>query len=106
MPSRPLLRPDAEAFADTEQLYGLRAGQVRTLPPPNRNIVEAAAISFTGRRRADGATYSLTGECTRLRGAPETNDVSIGICWVAHVQDLDTVRPEVQRMLASVARSV
>jgi hypothetical protein len=76
------------------------------IPPPNRNIVEAASISFTGRRRQDDVTYSLTGECVRLRGAPETNDVSISVCWAAYVQDLGTVRPEVQRMIASAARSI
>lgn len=106
MPSLPLLRSDADAFADSQQIHGFEAGRLRALPVPNRNIVEAASISFTGRRRMDDATYSLSGECVRLRGAPDTNDVSLSICWAANVQDLGTVRPEVQKMIASAARSV
>jgi hypothetical protein len=106
MPSRPLLRPDATSFAETQGIYGFRAGQVRALPLPNLNVVEAASISFTGRRHLDDATYSLSGECVRLRGAPEVNDVSPSICWAAYVQDLDTVRAEVQQMIASAAGSV
>jgi hypothetical protein len=51
-------------------------------------------------------TYSLAGECVRLRGAPRTNDISISVCWAANVQDLGTVRPEVQQMIASAAQSV
>jgi len=106
MPSAPLLRVDAETFAEFQDIYGFRAGRVRTLPLPNPNLVEAASIAFTGRRRMDGGTYSLSGECVRLRGVPETNDVSLSICWVAYVQDLDTVRAEVQQMIASAAGSV
>jgi hypothetical protein len=107
MRSSPLLRPDAQAFAELQEIYAFQAGRVRKLPPPNLNIVEAAAISFTGRRRqSDGATYSLTGECVRLRGAAATNDVSVSVCWAAHIQDLETVRPEVQQMIASAARSI
>ncbi|WP_427886262.1 hypothetical protein ACQHIV_26905 [Kribbella sp. GL6] len=104
--SVPLLRPDAEGFAQTMELYGVRIGRVHPLPAPNRNIVEAAAISFTGLRKLDDVTYSLSGECVRLRGAADTNDVSVSICWSAYVQDLGTVRPEAQRMIASVARSI
>jgi len=107
MPSSlPLLRPDAEAFADVQQIYGLRSSRARALPLPNRNVVEAGSISFTGRRRMADATYSLGGECVRLRGAADTNDVSLTICWAAYVQDLGTVRPEVQKMIASAARSI
>jgi hypothetical protein len=106
VPSLPLMRTDASAFADTQQIYGFRAGRARVLPPPNRNIVEATSLAFTGRRRDDGVTYSLAGERVRLRGRPETNDVSISFCWAAHVQDLGTVRPEVEGMIASAARSV
>lgn len=104
--SVPLLRPDAEGFAQTMQLYGVQVDRVRTLPVPNRNVVEVVAISFTGLRKMDGLTYSLSGECVRLRGAPDTNDISLSLCWSAYVQDLGTVRPEVQRMIASVALSV
>jgi len=106
LPSRPLLRSDATSFADKQGIYGFRAGPVRALPLPNLNVVEAASISFTGRRRMDDATYSLSGECIRLRGAPEVNDVSLSICWAAYMQDLDTVRAEVQQMIASVAGSI
>ena len=106
LPSRPLLRSDATSFAEKQGIYGFRAGPVRDLPLPNLNVVEAASISFTGRRRMDDATYSLSGECTRLRGAPETNDVSVSICWTAYVQDLDTVRAEVQQMIGSLAGSI
>jgi hypothetical protein len=106
MPSLPLMRQDAEGFAADQQLYGFQAGRARVLPVPNRNIVEAASITFTGRRRMDDLTYSLGGECVRLRGAPETNDVSLSVCWAAYVQDLDTVRPQIQRMIASAARSI
>lgn len=104
--SVPLLRPDAMAFADTQGLYSVQLGPVRALPAPNPNIVEAAAVSFTGRRKMDDLTYSLSGGCVRLRGAPETNDVSLSICWSAYVQDLETVRPEVQQMIDSIARSL
>lgn len=106
LPSMPLLLPDAAAFAQSQLLHGYRAGRPRVLPRPNPNIVEAASVSFTGRRRMDGVTYSLYGECVRLRGAPDTNDVSLSVCWSAYVQDLGTVRPEVQRMIASAARSI
>jgi hypothetical protein len=104
--SVPLLRPDALAFAEMQQLYAVRTGPVRAVPLPNRNLVEAAVIGFTGRRKMDDLTYSLSGECVRLRGAPDTNDVSLSICWSAYVQDLETVRPEVQQMINSIARSV
>ncbi|NUR97002.1 MAG: hypothetical protein HOV67_17315 [Kribbellaceae bacterium] len=104
--SVPLLGPDALAFADLQQLYAVHTGTVRSVPPPNRNIVEAAVIGFTGLRKMDDVTYSLSGECVRLRGAPDTNDVSLSICWSAYVQDLGTVRPEVQQMIDSIARSV
>jgi hypothetical protein len=104
--SAPLLRPDAEAFTELDDLYGVRFGAVRSLPPPNRNIVEAASLGFTGRRTVDDVTYSLSGECVRLRGAPAVNDVSVSICWAAYVQDLDTVRPEVKQMIGSVAGSI
>ena len=106
MPSRPLLRPDAEAFAELDQISGLEVGAVRSMPAPNLNIVEAASVAFTGRRTMDDITYSLSGECIRLRGAPAVNDVSASICWAAYVQDIDTVRPEVQQMIASLARSI
>ena len=106
MPSRPLLRPDATSFAETQGIHGFRAGPVRALPLPNLNVVEAASISFTGRRRMDDATYSLSGECVRLRGDPAVNDVSLSICWAAYVQDLDTVRAEVQQMISSAAGSI
>ncbi|GAB2678814.1 hypothetical protein [Kribbella swartbergensis] len=104
--SGPLIRPDAEAFTELDDLYGVRFGAVRSLPPPNRNIVEAVSLGFTGRRTVDDVTYSLSGECTRLRGAPAINDVSVSICWAAYVQDLDTVRPEIKQMIGSVAGSI
>jgi hypothetical protein len=106
LPSMPLLLPDAAAFAQSQLLHGYRAGRPRVLPNPNPNVVEAASVSFTGRRRMDDVTYSLYGECVRLRGAPDTNDVSLSVCWSAYVQDLGTVRPEAQRMIASAARSI
>jgi hypothetical protein len=106
LPGGPLLRPDAEGFAGSDQIDGVKLGAVRSLPPPNLNIVEAASISFTGRRTVDDITYSLSGECVRLRGAPAVNDVSASICWAAYVQDLDTVRPEARQMIASLARSI
>jgi hypothetical protein len=106
MPSGPLLHPDVEAFADLQQIYGVRTSRVRMRPLPNRNVIEAASISFTARPGIGGATYSRTGECIRLRGAPDTNNISISICWAANVQDLGTVRPEIQKMIASAARSV
>jgi hypothetical protein len=106
LPSRPLLRSDATSFAKTQDIYGFRAAPVRTLPLPNLNVVEAASISFTGRRRMDDATYSLSGECVRLRGDAAVNDVSLSICWAAYVQDLDTVRPEVRQMISSAAGSI
>ncbi|TDO57500.1 hypothetical protein EV651_111226 [Kribbella sp. VKM Ac-2571] len=104
--SLPLLVPDAEGFAGDQSIYGVRTARARAVPAPNRNIVEAASIGFTGRRREYDVTYSVTGECVRLRGAPQTNDISISICWVAYAQDLGTVRPQVQRMIASAARSI
>jgi hypothetical protein len=106
MPSRPLLRPDAVAFAEVYQFSGLRIGAVRSVPPPNLNTFDAAAVSFTARRTWDGVTYSLVGECVRLRGLPAVNDVSASICWAANVQDQDTVRPEVQQMTASLTGSI
>lgn len=106
MPSRPLLRPDAEAFAEVYQLSGVRIGAVRSVPPPNLNTFDAAAVSFTARRTWDGVTYSLVGECVRLRGRPAINDVSASICWAANVQDEDTVRPEVQQMIGSLTGSI
>jgi hypothetical protein len=106
MPSLPLLLSDAQAYAEVELIRGFRAERARALPPPNRNIVEAAAIKFTGRRSQGGVTYSMAGECVRLRGAPRTNDISISVCWAAYVQDLGTVRPEVRQMIASAARSI
>ncbi|MEV0794183.1 hypothetical protein [Kribbella sp. NPDC050459] len=106
MPSLPLLLTDAQGYAEVQAIHGFRAGRARVLPPPNRNIAEAGSISFTGRRTEGGATYSLAGECVRLRGAPRTNDISISICWAAYVQDLGTVRPEVEQMIASAARSI
>jgi hypothetical protein len=106
LPSRPLILPDAAAFAEHQLLHGYKPGRPRVLPVPNPNIVEAVSVSFTGRRRMDEVTYSLYGECVRLRGDPETNDVSLSVCWAAYVQDLETVRPEVQRMIASAARSI
>jgi hypothetical protein len=104
--SGPLLRPDAEAFADTHRLHGVQVGAVTWLPAPNLNIIEAGRISFTGRQTIDQATYSFGGECTRLRGAPAVNDVSVSICFVAYQEDLDAVRAEVRQMVASVARSI
>ncbi|RZT15466.1 hypothetical protein EV649_6259 [Kribbella sp. VKM Ac-2569] len=106
MPSLPLMLPAAKAFADEQAIYGFQAGRARALPPPNGNILEAVSIGFTGRLRQDDVTYSLAGECVRLRGAPKTNDVSISVCWAAYVQDLGTVRAEVQRMIGSAARSI
>lgn len=102
----PLMLLAAKAFADEQAIYGFQAARARALMPPNRNIVEAVSIGFTGRRRADDVTYSLAGECVRLRGAAETNDVSISVCWAAYVQDLGTVRAEVQQMIASAVRSI
>jgi hypothetical protein len=104
--SAPLLRPDAEAFADTKGLFGVHVGAVKWLPAPNLNIVEAASISFTGRHTFDQTTYIYNGECTRLRGAPTVNDVSISICFLAYPEVLDAVRAEVRQMIASVARSI
>jgi len=104
--SLPLLRPDVDAFAETQDLRDVRYGRAVSVPPPNLNVVEAARISFTGRRTEDDAVYSLAGECLRLRGAPTINDVSVSICFAAYVQDLDTVRAEVRRMTGSVARSI
>jgi hypothetical protein len=101
-----LLRPDAEAFADTQGLHGVQVGAVKWLPPPNLNIIEAARIDFTGRATVDQTTYSFGGECIRLRGAPTVNDVSVSICFVAYLDNLDAVRAEVQPMIASVARSI
>jgi hypothetical protein len=106
MPSLPLLLPDAKAFADYEGFYGLRTARVRTLPLPNLNVVEAASIGFTGRRKKGDATYSLGGECVRLRGVPTVNDISLSVCYAAYAQDLDTVRVEVQQMIASAAGSI
>jgi hypothetical protein len=106
MPSVPLLHPDAKAFADYEGIYGLRVGRARKMPLPNLNVVEAASIGFTGRRKAGDATYSLAGECVRLRGAPTVNDISLSVCYAAYAQDLDTVRVEVQQMIASAAGSI
>jgi hypothetical protein len=100
-----LLRLDAEAFAQPDQIHGVKLGAVRSLPPPNLNIVEAAAISFTGRRTMDDITYSLSGECVRLLGGA-VNDVSVSICWAGDVRDLDTVRPEARQMIASLAGSI
>ena len=104
--SLPLLRPDAEAFAETQDLRDVRYGRGETVPPPNLNVVEAARISFTGRRTEDDVVYSLAGECLRLRGAPKVNDVSVSICFAAYVQDLDTVRVEVRQMTGTLARSI
>jgi hypothetical protein len=106
MPSLPLMVPAAKTFADEQAIYGFRAGRARPLPPPNANILEAVSIGFTGRLRQDDVTYSLAGECVRLRGVPETNDVSVSVCWAAYVQDLGTVRAEVRRMIASAASSI
>jgi hypothetical protein len=106
MPSLPLLRTDAMAFADGEGIYGLRTGRVRKLPLPNPNVVEAASVGFTGRRKEGDATYSLGGECVRLRGVPTVNDISLSVCWAAYGQDLDTVRVEVQQMIQSAAGSI
>lgn len=76
------------------------------MPPPNLNTFDAAAVHFTARRTWDGITYSLVGECVRLRGLPAVHDVSASICWAANVQDQDTVRPEVQQMIASLTGSI
>ena len=104
--SLPLLRPDVDAFAETQDLRDVRYGRAVSVPPPNLNVVEAARISFTGRRTEDDLVYSLAGECLRLRGAPTVKDVSVSICFAAYVQDLDTVRAEVRQMTGSVARSI
>ncbi len=79
---------------------------VRKVPLPNLNVVEAASIGFTGRRKKGDATYSLGGECVRLRGVPTVNDISLSVCYAAYAQDLDTVRVEVQQMIASAAGSI
>lgn len=106
LPSMPLLRPDAQAFAELQELHGVRVGAAESLPPPNLNIVEAGRVTFTGRRSMDDVTYSLAGECVRLRGRSTVNDVSVSICFAAYVQDLEVVRAEVRQMIASVARSI
>ncbi|MGW6197152.1 hypothetical protein ACWF0M_13495 [Kribbella sp. NPDC055110] len=79
---------------------------VRAAPPEAATPGPTTPGPATGRRRQDDVTYSLAGECVRLRGAPETNDVSISVCWAAYVQDLGAVRPEVRQMIATAARSI
>jgi hypothetical protein len=104
--SASVLPVDASAFAEGEGLHGVRVGAVRRLPVPNPNLSEAARVGFTGRRTVDGVTYSVVGDCTRLRGAPSVNDVSVSICFMAYVPEDAAVRTEVRRMTASVAQSI
>lgn len=104
--SASVLPMDASAFAEGEGLHGVRVGAVRRLPVPNPNLSEAARVGFTGRRTVDGVTYSVVGDCTRLRGAPSVNDVSVSICFMAYVPEDAAVRTEVRRMTASVAQSI
>jgi hypothetical protein len=104
--SAAVLPVDASAFAEGEGLHGVRVGAVRRLPVPNPNLSEAGRVGFTGRRTVDGVTYSVVGDCTRLRGAPSVNDVSVSICFMAYVPEDAAVRAEVRRMTASVAQSI
>jgi hypothetical protein len=104
--SASVLPMDASAFAEGEGLHGVRVGAVQRLPVPNTNLSEAARVGFTGRRTIDGITYSVVGDCSRLRGAPSVNDVSVSICFMAYVPEDAAVRTEVRRMTASVAQSI
>jgi hypothetical protein len=104
--SASVLPMDASAFAEGEGLHGVRVGAVQRLPVPNPNLSEAARVGFTGRRTIDGITYSVVGDCSRLRGAPSVNDVSVSICFMAYVPEDAAVRTEVRRMTASVAQSI
>ncbi|QNE20398.1 hypothetical protein F1D05_23935 [Kribbella qitaiheensis] len=106
VPTAGLLRPDAETFTDMMVLENLKLGAEQQIPAPNLNTFDAARISFTSHYVEDGVTYRFAGDCTRFRGLPAVNDVSVSICYFAYAEDLDAVRAEVTAMTGSVARSI
>lgn len=101
-----LLVPDATTFADMMVLDNLKLGAERKTLAPNLNTFDAATISFTSHYVEDGMTYRFAGACTRFRGLPTINDVSVSICYYAYAESLDAVRAEVAKMTASIARSI
>jgi hypothetical protein len=103
VPTAGLLGPDAETFADMMVLDNLKLGAEQQIPPPNLNTFDAARISFTSQYVEDGVTYRFAGACTRFRGLPAVNDVSVSVCYFAYAENLDAVRAEVT---ASIARSI
>ena len=101
-----LLVPDARTFAEMMVLDNLELGVEQKTLAPNLNTFDAAAISFTSHYVEDGVTYRFAGACTRFRGLPAVNDVSVSICYYAFAESLDAVRAEVAKMTASIARSI
>ncbi len=101
-----LLVPDARTFAEMMVLDNLELGVEQKAFAPNLNTFDAATISFTAHYVEDGVTYRFAGACTRFRGLPAVNDVSVSICYFAFAESLAAVRGEVAKMTASIARSI
>jgi hypothetical protein len=96
----------AKAVIKGDKVYGLKMGTVRKLKPANSNISSQAQVSFTGRIRYSGATYSVSGRCTSMTGVESIHNVTVSSCALASKDIASTSFRDAARMTSSIARSI
>jgi hypothetical protein len=89
-----------------DKLIGVQSGKVKTLKPVNSNVGSQAQVSFTGRFKQSGATFSVAGRCTTMTGVESIHNVTVAVCVEARKDDTAAAYRDASRMLASVARSI
>jgi hypothetical protein len=91
---------------EADHLAGVQKGPVKKLRPANSNIGSQAQMSFSGRFRQNGVTFSLAGRCTTMTGVESIHNVTVTLCVEARKDDPNAAFRDATRMLASVARSI
>jgi hypothetical protein len=89
-----------------DRLTGVQTGPVKTLRPANSNISSQAQMSFSGRLKHEGVTYSLVGRCTSMSGVESIHNVTVTLCVEARKDNSGAAFRDATKMLASVARSI
>ncbi len=96
----------ARGIAKAYKIYGLKLGTVRKVKPANSNISSQAQVSFTGRLKLSGATYSVSGRCTSMTGVESIHNVTVSSCAIASKDVASISFRDTAKMTASLARSI
>lgn len=105
-PAATAVRLVTRRLVEADGLTAVRMNPVKSLSPANSNIAGQARMDFSGRYAVNGAVISIVGRCTTMTGVESIHNVTVTVCVEAWKDAWDVVLRDVNRMLASVARSI